>query len=194
MVFYEMECIVEDKLKYQKVDETKTGFKQRAIVYPFAQTEMVNRFMEGIDPQYSKMEEKYLSKIFEEYGNAVVDHLNNKGYDIEDDKLQEKFSKISQTLLKNHIERLEKIRNKNFVNPTTQAVSMLPKDELAEMAESLINLTSLKRKVSMDSETVGGPIDVAVVSKGDGFIWINRKHYFDKELNPYFFEKYYMGE
>ena len=67
----------------------------------------------------------------------------------------------------------------------------LPKDELAAMAESLINLTSFKRRVSMEEETVAGPIDVAVISKGDGFIWIKRKHYFQPELNQQFFENYY---
>jgi len=62
------------------------------------------------------------------------------------------------------------------------------------MAESLVNLTSFKGKVSMEAETVGGPIDVAVISKGDGFIWINRKHYFARELNPPFFANYYRKE
>lgn len=33
-------------------------------------------------------------------------------------------------------------------------------------------------------ETVGGPIDVAVITRGDGFIWIRRKHYFEPSLNP----------
>ena len=35
------------------------------------------------------------------------------------------------------------------------------------------------------------PIDVAVISKGDGFIWIRRKHYFNAELNPSFFRRKY---
>ena len=43
----------------------------------------------------------------------------------------------------------------------------------------------------MEEETVGGPIDVAVISKGDGFIWIKRKHYFQRELNQQFFANYY---
>ena len=68
---------------------------------------------------------------------------------------------------------------------------MLPKDELAAMAESLVNLTVFKRKVSKTVETVGGPIDVAVISKGDGFIWVKRKHYFEAELNQHFFANYY---
>lgn len=40
-------------------------------------------------------------------------------------------------------------------------------------------------------ETVGGPVDVAVISKGDGFVWINRKHYFKPELNTQFFNNYF---
>ncbi|MFV9630695.1 MAG: hypothetical protein ACNYWM_06465 [Methanosarcinales archaeon] len=81
-----------------------------------------------------------------------------------------------------------------YTDPVTSVVSMLPKDELAAMAEALVNLTFFKRKVSMETETVGGPIDVAVISKGDGFIWIKKKHYFKPELNPQFFANYYREE
>ena len=37
---------------------------------------------------------------------------------------------------------------------------------------------------------VGGPVDVAVISKGDGFVWIRRKNYFDSQDNYKFFNKY----
>jgi len=70
-------------------------------------------------------------------------------------------------------------------------VSVLPKPELAIMAETLVNLISFKKQVSREEETVGGPIDVAIISKGDGFIWLKRKHYFNPELNHQFFTKYY---
>ena len=59
------------------------------------------------------------------------------------------------------------------------------------MAESLVNLTSFKRHVSSEAETVGGPTDVAVITKGDGFIWIKRKHYFKADLNAHFFQNYF---
>jgi hypothetical protein len=54
------------------------------------------------------------------------------------------------------------------------------------MAESLVNLTSFKLRISMKAPSVAGPIDVAVISKKDGFVWIKRKHYFPKDLNPQF--------
>jgi len=71
-----------------------------------------------------------------------------------------------------------------FSTPIVLNVSVLPKDELGAMAESLVNLTKFRLRVSPERETVSGPIDVAVISKGDGFVWLKRKHYFQPELNP----------
>src|SRR6185369_6132408 len=59
------------------------------------------------------------------------------------------------------------------------------KPEMAILAENIVSLTALKQKVSLETETVGGSIDVAFLSKNDGFVWIKRKHYFDKDLNPF---------
>lgn len=57
------------------------------------------------------------------------------------------------------------------------------------MAEALVNLTSIKRRVSRGMDTVGGPIDCAVISQADGFVWVKRKHYFPKELNMRYFDR-----
>jgi len=47
---------------------------------------------------------------------------------------------------------------------------------------------------SVETDTVALPIDVAVISKGDGFIWIKRKHYFEPALNQHFFSNYYRKD
>ena len=44
----------------------------------------------------------------------------------------------------------------------------LGKQQLAEMAETLIELTSFKRKISMETDSVGGPVDIAIISKYEG--------------------------
>ncbi len=66
-------------------------------------------------------------------------------------------------------------------------VRSMPKEELANLAESLIDITSLKRKVTRDRETVGGDVDVAVISRSEGLVWVKRKHYFPADLNSKFF-------
>jgi hypothetical protein len=60
----------------------------------------------------------------------------------------------------------------------------MSKKELGEVAFSLVELTSRKRRYSTDLDTVGGPIDVAILTRNEGFVWVRRKHYFDAELNP----------
>ena len=49
---------------------------------------------------------------------------------------------------------------------------------------------SSNRCLWIAKRSAAGPVDVAVISKGDGFIWINRKHYFRKELNDHYFRNY----
>ena len=65
-------------------------------------------------------------------------------------------------------------------------VNHMSKKELGEVAFSLVELTSRKRRYSTDMETVGGPIDVAILTRNEGFVWVRRKHYFDADLNPHY--------
>lgn len=74
--------------------------------------------------------------------------------------------------------------------PLQRVIGSLPFSEMAELAEALVFMESMKERVTTPAETVSGPIDVAVISKGDGFIWIKRKHYFDGKLNPRFFNRH----
>ena len=65
-----------------------------------------------------------------------------------------------------NIENLEE----KFSAPIVNSIGTLPKNELGNMAESLIHDPSLKRKVSNDLESVEGDIDVAIISKSAEFI------------------------
>lgn len=186
-----IEGMANNLLKYREQNHRKITFQSNASIIPFAQSEMVATFMEGIDPDFKSAIEKDLLGIFDAYPDVLVDSMGKPG-DNEKEKLKEKLKNISREVLDEYFARLIKYQRINYVDPVIKVVGMLPKDELAAMAESLVNLTSFKRKVSMVSETVGGPIDVAVISKGDGFIWIKRKHYFLPNLNPQFFATYYQ--
>jgi hypothetical protein len=52
----------------------------------------------------------------------------------------------------------------------------LPRQDLAKMAEALVALTAFLMRMTADQEeTVAEPIDVALLSKCDGFIWVKHK-------------------
>ncbi len=88
-------------------------------------------------------------------------------------------------------DELEDFAEKEFRSPVLEVLRTAPKETLAELAESMVSIASLRQRVSGELETVGGPVDVALISKGEGFIWIKRKHYFDKELNPHYVRNYF---
>ena len=101
------------------------------------------------------------------------------------DELPDSFSNdqkndLRETLLNCKSELADAISaqiQNNNVNPIFKSVDLLPLSEMAFLAENLVNITSLKRLYSLDGrqQTVGGPTDVAIISKGDGFVWVKNK-------------------
>lgn len=187
---FDFECIIANRLKHVEGRRTDVGPKAPGVIIPFAQREPVDTFMEGIAPSIrSHLLEWWGNKLVQLVGE-VADHLKLPAEDRA--KLVEDFNaRCTKIVVDEHQDDLMKFADQNKVQPIINVVGMLPKDELAEMAESLVNLTSFERRVTPEAETVGGPIDVAVISRGDGFIWIKRKHYFDTKLNPHFLSNYY---
>lgn len=155
-----------------------------ARIVPFAQKDTMHTFLGGIHPHYEGFISSFLESFLQEEQHALLSttpQKNNEATLIKDigSRLQSKF--------KGEVNKFKKNR---FIDPLMDIVESMPKEELAVVVEALVNLTSLKQKASLGSETVGGPTDVAVISKGDGFIWIKRKHYFDPLYNPGFMATY----
>lgn len=192
-----VEYIVENyfcnHLKYFMKQEAKIDPNTTGWIIAFAQDDIVKNFLNGIHPDFEERLESELSEVFSPESM------------IEITKAMKGLSKKRKQAIINALEKLKKDKHDNMIqkvqvdfreehtDSVLLTVSFLPKDELANMAESLVNITSFMRRVSMDVESVGGPIDVAVISKKDGFIWIKRKHYFDPIFNPHY-KSYSIGE
>ncbi len=160
------------KLKYNDVGRSEIDINNEAAIIPFAQADVIATFMTGIDQELKSG----ILKTIDEYKLHTCDDKNC-------------IEKLKQDV----DNRIESWSKEYHVNPIVDTVSIAPKEELARMTETLVNLTSFRRNLSMDnySQSVGGPIDVALITKGDGFIWIKRKHYFDMNKNQHFFENYF---
>ncbi len=188
---FAVDGVFKNILKYKKNKLQQVSLSLPAEIISFAQKEMVCVFMEGIDPNYGLLINGALTKIIDLYPKILLDKItiDNKS---EKEKLKSTLIEEGKKVYNEISSGIDDYRQENFIQPVLNAVGFLPINELATMAETLVNLTSFKRKMSLDAETVGGPIDVAVISKGDGFIWIKRKHYFNPELNHHFFNNYFL--
>ncbi len=182
--------IAANRLLYHQLDHEGIEYNNLASVSPFAQHEMVSTFMEGIDPELKEMIEESTRTLFKGAIDIVFKMADDKNPPLTE-PIEANVRKQFDDMVSDLIEEWEKKRRDDYWGPIIDIVASLPKDELGAMAEALVNLTKFKRRVSRQQETVGGPIDVAVITKGDGFIWIKRKHYFQSELNPRFISKYY---
>lgn len=189
---YHLGGFIDKNLQVKKIEENCRSISTRtssATVIPFAQDDIIAMFVEGIHPDIKEKILETFKTILGEQTVTLLDILNTtkKKRTETKDTIVEFTNKIQKKLSN----ELDEFVYRNFIYPIMNIISILPPNELANLAESLINLTSIKRQVSLERETVGGPTDVALISKGDGLIWIKRKHYFDPDLNHHFFKNYF---
>lgn len=159
-------------------------------VIPFAQEGEVLTFMDGCNPNIIKFNATLRDEVFDKLNNYINNNLypviNNQALE---QHFRNEIQQLKSSLVSEYNHKLYNYIHTNHTNKMTTMLQSLGKADLAYMAESLVNLTAFKRKVSHDYETVGGPVDVAVLSKYDGFVWVKRKHYFPRELNSSFFKR-----
>lgn len=165
--------IINNKVLKLNENSFQITHEQNSQIIPLAQTDVMDEFFLGINNEINQI---YVKKFKNGIASEKDESVKNKIIQLNTSIEEEKNKLVNDRLMNIH-----------------RSLSFLPRDEMIYMAEGMINLTSFKRRLVLDnfSETVGGPIDIAFISKGDGFIWIKRKKYFDKEMNYVFTENYF---
>jgi len=189
-----VDAVINNKLRFAHVvgSSGAISFESGSRIITFAQGDVVQAFIRGADPNFFSVIRAYMKQIFQELPEIIVQRLQDNS---QKEQIVTEIASHRDSILKSFDQQMLDYSQQHYIDPVINAVDALSKDDLAAMAESLVNLTSFKRKVTMgEKETVGGPIDVAVISKGDGFIWIKRKHYFQTEQNQHFMRNYYRKE
>lgn len=186
---YNTDGIIGDTTKTLQSDITSITKQRRSCIRSFAQHDMVQTFMNGVDGTFMQIVCRTFMQSMQDMTSVIIDKYGTRA--AKKAAIRERISNAVEKESDQIVDELWDFTSKYYINPVTNTVAILPKDEMANLAESLVALTSVKRRVSSELESVGGPIDVAVISKGDGFIWIKRKHYFSDELNHHFSTRYF---
>lgn len=191
MVSYDVGEVYMGRLKHGEAKIQRIGGDTHSVVQPFAQKEMVETFLHGINPRFEYRLAEQLLLLAHDIAGDAVDGITDLT-DLQKKTWKKRARTIGISAARKLFDSLADHRNQKHFAPIRDAIRNLPKDELAHVAASLVNLNSFQKRLSPKPETVGGPVDVAVISKGDGFIWIERKHYFRPELNHHFFRNYHL--
>lgn len=189
LIEYKTDLVIPGKVRKAKVGAYTPDHFTSGKVLSFAQSDITRTILEGINPSFAAEILRSASQVLHKLPENIIDGIAELGPD-EKSSYKKRAKKASRASMDNFLEDMVDECKNNHISQIENAIKMMPFSELAEVAELLIKLTQVRRRLSPDSETVGGPIDVAVISKADGFIWIKRKFYFDKELNYAFFDSY----
>ncbi|MFR0608603.1 hypothetical protein ACLUV9_09490 [Limosilactobacillus balticus] len=164
--------ILGENIKYEINGKHSTDPRKNDLISsirPFAQQEMVLTAVTGINPDLNNYRVEQL--------NGLISKLSNL------DGINEEDRETVRSLVQANNDDFEDYRRKEYTDPVTNMLNSLSISELGDMAETLVSLTSFRRKFSGDMQTVGGPVDVLVISRSDGPVWIKRKKYFTSEMN-----------
>ena len=156
-----------------------------AALSGFAQTNMIDLFQLGISADvYTTIDESARLRLQElrKKVEAALGKTKTVQKAIAAANLDDVFTQARNDIRKRVLDR-------SFAQngaPLRNVLSSLPIDEIADLAEAMISLQSLKEKVTKPSETVGGPVDVAAITKAEGLVWMKRKHFhFGAQLPVY---------
>jgi hypothetical protein len=168
---------------------------KRGHVVAFAQNDVIERLLGGSDPKFIDKMGDVITGMFEKFGDAIY-QVGAKRRHTKADKSKKRAILADMTKnAKDEYQRAAYEMQDNFRIEFEQMIAMMPKIELIEFAEALVNITAIERKATSDLGTVGGPVDVAFVSKHEGFVWTKRKYYFPAALNPrYFWRKFRLNK
>lgn len=176
-------AVFRNKLIFERLEDDCTSIRHdnTSEIVPLAQSDMIDTFRLGADVSTLVNIDRRVSQALDEFAQALVDagHVP-AGVDM---------TPFHQTATNQFKERLRDYLWEHHSTPLRRVIGMLSPEELAELAETFVSMESLKERVTRPTETVGGPVDVAIITKGDGFIWVKRKHYFDPALNPRYVAK-----
>ena len=170
---YSIDGFFQEKLKYVLKNESIINDSldgNSSTMIPFAQSDVINTLIHGIDDRLGQFRKTQSNNLKDAIKNIPVNNTPN-------------YQNVIEALFMQNENAFNQYVEQNFNIPFNEMNSVLSLEELATMAETFISLTSFKRKFSNALESVGGPIDVLVISRGDGPIWVNRKRYFELEMN-----------
>lgn len=154
---FELDGYLLGKLKVRIVDYIDIDREgKRAAIVPFAQNDMVERFLYGLDDDIRRGIVQYCEGTVASIRQAV---MNDPIF--EDEEVRRR---IAETLIVAEGEFINQLQTQAFdeirkysISDIEGMVEFMPKPDLARTAEALIELTSIKRRVSAGVETVGGP-------------------------------------
>ena len=163
---------IDNRVDYniQDKDVIEISDKRPVAICPFAQDDVIEALLNGVNKDWkfnSDNEFKWsLYPRFHSTDEVPGYKMNRYAASLATDDLKSDFKRSTANLIRKNRREWEK------------ALDQYDLRSMAELAECLVDLTGFQRILTFEQEGVGGPVDLAVISKSDGFQWLSRKSWY----------------
>lgn len=149
-----------------------------AAICPFAQTDVIEALLSGASASWLNRMEDNMNGLYTP--SAIIgEELTME----ELDGLDGPDGVMVEGLFNHRIQSIRMIRRANR-DRWVKDLEEYDVKSMAELALTLIDLTGLQRILAFKQEGVGGDVDLAVITKTEGFTWLSRKSwYHHKDIN-----------
>ena len=152
-----------------------------AMVHPFGQREMIDQVLYGWDRKFAEDAAEATFEHIAGQERKPVDPPNPTGGDdilgehgnAED---QDEAASTKEDWRATLMEKSTDLAWKRRGEPALRTIASLPLSSLADAAGSLVSIQNLSQNIHGELPTVGGYIDVATITKGEGFQWVSRQN------------------
>lgn len=162
----------DNHIRYDKYIDQSVTEENNATISSYAQTDIINTFIYGIHPKLNQSISDNIPGLL----SKTIDQLATT---FSEPEIQEKIRKFDRARAnKLFVDLIDRNSREQFTNPLIATIGNLDIPDLISFVESLISLTGLHRRMVGIEEGVGGPVDVAVITKSDGFAWVKHKTFY----------------
>lgn len=162
------------KIMYKKTEGYIISDKETTI-YAQGQYDIIRSYIHGvIDDHIEKLIDGHIKILNNSFLLLPYDDSFRKSLQSDDLK-----SLPQDFIIRKKMESIINECKKESENEWLEAIKGYNLQEMASLAENLIKATEIHKKLIGDAEEVGGLIDLAIITKNDGFQWLNRKSWYE---------------
>ena len=162
---YEVTGINKSKLQWQLSGSANISGEQESNIFTSGQSDIIDAIELGI-------QNERIGVIRKRFQTLIEDLLTQN-------LLDSLIVKIDYPTIRQEVADLIRESGKEHLRQHLKAIKQFDLQKMACLAENLIKATELHRKITFRQEGVGGLIDLAVITREDGFQWLNRKSWYE---------------
>lgn len=147
----------------------------RSKIRVFADSEVTNAFIRGIDFNLERRVYGALNMLMHGLVDQVIGAFPSTDAAAKENVRRQFQTSVIPQYFDAFRGMIGDFQQHAFINPVLRVLEIASRNELAETARELVSLNVFKKRIMAQKQTVGGAIDVAVISREGGFQWQSRQ-------------------